>query len=353
MNNRITFLTSSSNCEGLKSVINRYTTSAGLASFIEDLVKEVKAKSLAFEDHDSLNEGVSDLRKLKKFINQRAIEEKYGSLPRLHKYIDETESYLDQLLSKYPAQNDAHKSTSLGSIHLMVDFLNYLTTTNEWIGEGYQDLVLALCLQNFKNTEEALRFFNEKYAGKLGIQKISKANIPVIGSSKTKDLENCIFEVENTDIKLEFPRSVIKNSVGAKAGEYFVFVDFEKIRNNGREVLKPAFIGFEAYYTTPKSLERTKIAHFQEETFVSDAKKSFKGIVEAVDRICTERPPRHEASDTLSNHAFYVNKFHPSTDFFVGTDKVYSFKISVAVEGPISNHTVRIRGEFYYNHNNR
>ncbi|MBI4918371.1 hypothetical protein HY837_00445 [archaeon] len=353
MNNRIAFLTCSSNCEGLKSVLDRYATSAGLSSFIEDLVKEVKAKSLAFEGHDSLSEGVSDLRKLKKFINQRAIEEKYGYLPRLHSHIDETEGYLEQLLTKHPSQNDAITSVTSANIHLMADFLNSLTTANEWVGERYQDLVLALCLKNFKNTEEAVNVFNEKYASKLGVKKVSKSEVPFFGSSKLKDLENCVFAVENTDVKLEFPHVPIKNSVGAKAGEYFVFIDFEKIMSGGKEVLKPSFIGFEANYITARPLEKTKISYFQEGNFLLDAKKSFKDVVEAVDKLCAQRPPRHEVSKLLSNHSFYSNTFHPTKDFFVGNDKNYSFKVSVDAQGPVNHHTVKVRGEFYYNSNNR
>jgi len=345
MNKKIDFLTNYHCIEGLKTVINRFSSAANFAGYIEAIVKEAKAKALAFESYDTLNGVVRDLCKLRKFIDQRAITEVYGKLPRLHEFLDSQEGYLENLLDNHSPELRTAKKKNPGVI-LMDNFIAGLNIGRYWEGGKISDLTLALCLENSVSEFEGVEQFNDLYADKLKVPKIGQDNIPVFGTSKTKDLPGAQFKVENTGVKIKLERNKVFNSVGGKVGEYFVFLNFEKRTKQGKSVLKPSMAGFEIFYTTPKSLEKTNISQFRTEGLVHNAKNSFKNLVELVSKECNNKTPRHEVSKKISKHARYYFEFHPTTEYFVGDDGRYQFKISVAAEGPAYHHTVRVRGEF-------
>ena len=345
MNKKIAFLTKHRDVEGLKAVLSKYSSADGLASYIEALVKESKAHALAFEDYASLKETICGFKKLKEFIDQRAINQVYGALPRLHSFIDENQSYLEQLLTKHSSDQEVIKNTD-SHVSLMDNFLNCLNVGHYWKDEKFSNLVLALCIANSESEQKSINLFNESYADKLGVNPVN--DVPVFGTSKIKDLSDCFFEVEKTDVKLEFAHAKIINNVGGKVGEYFVFLNFEKYYKNNESFLKPSLVGFEAYYVTVKPLEKTDVSQFKTNGVLEDVKKSFKNLVDMLSNVCNAKLPRHEVSELISRKAIYYPEFHPTTEYFVGTDGVESFKISVAAEGPVNYHTVKIRGEFKF-----
>ncbi|MBI5065733.1 hypothetical protein HZA97_05850 [Candidatus Woesearchaeota archaeon] len=348
MNKRIRLLNCASSSDGLKELLCRYSKPDSLAFFIEDLVKEVKASALTDMTHASLEDAVADLSSVRGFLGRREITDRYGSLPRLNCYVSETENYLTSLLGKCKKTEVARTNST--RVSLFDDFLNYSNTVNYWSGESCSSLVLALCLENAKSQEEGLSFFNNKYASGFNSSRVDSKNIPVFGNSKTRDLQGSYFLVENTDLKIEFPEKEIRNSSGVKIGGYKIFVDFERCYDGRVKKLKKSMIGFEAYYLASRELNKTKVSEFKQGSdLLIDVPSAFKKIVELTGNLYDSRLPRQEVSKKMAELAQYNPEFHPDTEFFFGTGKEGSFKISVKAEGQVNHHTVRIKGEFKYN----
>lgn len=352
MNKRVKSLFNSNNCNCLKTILNQYSTTIGFSTFIEGLVKEVKACALADMSYESLTDALNDFKVIQDFIKRKEICEQYGSLTRLKSFIDETENYISDLLEEhFPKENKDNLQKRITSNNKLIkDFLDILTLSKHWVGESFSDFILALCIASFDEAREGVIFFNEKYAEKLNVERINE--IPVFDSSKLKTLEGCLFKVENTDVKIEFPRRIIRNNAGGKVGEYFVFFDFEKSINQDKLVLTSSIAGFEACYTTTKPLEKTDISCFKKNLVIKDAERAFKNLACIVSNACDNLLPRQEVSKIASKHSIYHPQLHPTTEFFVGEDKNYKFKISITAEGPSNYHTVKIKGELFFCHNN-
>ncbi len=348
MNKRVRLLNCASSNNSLKELLEKFSKPESLAFFIEDLVKEVKASALTDMNYESLEDAVKDLSSVRGFLGRREITDRYGSLPRLNGHISETEKYLTNLLGKCKKTEITTRNNS-GRVSLFDDFLNYSNTINYWTGESCSSLVLALCLENAKSSEEGLSLFNSKYVNDLNFSRVDSRNIPVFGNSKTKDLRGCYFLVENTDLKIEFPEKEIRTSSGVKVGGYKVFIDFERSYNGRVEKLKPSVICFEAHYLATRGLNKTNVSDFkQENDLLINVPCAFKKIVELTGNLCESRLPRQDVSKLMAEIAYYNPEFHPNTEFFLGTGKEGSFRISVKAEGQINNHTVRIKGEFKY-----